>query len=358
MFAEMLIKRLPLLIHVFGISLAAYLARTKDFRSFDFNLVMMSALTIFSTISVLTSYAPVIKDAAYQGMGYGIGLNMVGGGKNSKPICEDCKNPYSNDEIAKTVRKAAAPLNLNLNLFREPKAEDINSNLPSGPGHNIIKQPKEVNVKKVTEPGSLCTLLEKAGYNPQWTHEDITTMYATPEGKKLLQAIDKKVRKKTGIPVLTVKNLNQCYPHFYQSYSCQKSNSSVNPSVNPNPNAKSIPNEQPEDLELATSCHWPSLVKELNDDITVQFNKQIASAEAESTKQKLLSTLQYLRNRSELEVKNLINLFQSKSSNSWSKFYVENKIKEPKGYHIKGTSYYIPWSLLHKYTLCFGINEQ
>lgn len=363
MFAEMLIKRLPLLIHVFAISLAAFLAKTRSFK-LNLHLVVMGALTMFSTICVLTRYAPEIKAAVYQGMGYGIGFNMVGGGENREVgtgRCDDCKNPYSNEELKKTVQRHTASLPVVVKavapipkfMMAPPQEPEPNKDLPSGPGHSIIKKPQEIAVKKVSEPGSLCIILEKAGYNPQWTYEDIQRMYQTPEGKKLLQDIDTKVRQQSGMPLLTIANLNECYPHFYQTYSCvRNSGASSGKSLK---NAVQGTNVQDNVQELATSCHWPSLVKELNDNITEQFNQQMAKAKAESAKQKLLSTLQYLRNRSELEIRNLINLFQSRSRAEWTRFYVEGKTNESRGYHIKGTTYYIPWSLLERYTLCFGI---
>ena len=159
----------------------------------------------------------------------------------------------------------------------------------------------------------MCNILKTSGFNPKWTYKDTHNIYKTQKGQKILKTIDKKIKAATGVKSITRDDINKCYPHFY---------------------------ETKKNVKLAASCHWPSLIDELNNNISGIDN---------SIKR------QHLQNRIELEIRNLINIFQNKSKRAWEKFYNNTSKLEPDGFHIKGTDYKIPWKLLHKYNICFGM---
>lgn len=354
---SLIIPKLPLLVHCLGISVAIYLSRFNSISKFDLRLVIFTAFTIFSTLNILTKFSPKTVPAVKQGAGYGIGYNMIGGGEKAEKAnkTEDCncKNPYDTKSIHKLTMEQLDKLPKHVKLmvgkqYLSPQAQrEIDPDLPTGISTDIIKDPKKVKVKTVASKLTLCKSLEKHGYNPNWTLQTVSQMSKLDSGLKHLQDINKAVCKELNIKRITVGDLAQCYPHFYQSnsYTCTKKTpeapeiKGINPGIQPEPK---------KDINIAKNCHWSSITKELHRSIKEHYSSSTGATGS------TLATIQYLRNRTELEFRNLINIFQTKPKREFRKYFSEASEQEPKGYHIKGTTYYIPWSLINKYSVCFG----
>lgn len=365
--------RLQLLIYSLGIALASVLVKTHTVDIFQlFNVTTL----IYSTLSTLTSYAPKILGSAKQGLGYGVGFNMVGGNG-----CK-CDNKYTNDSIIKVVRDKVSQLpNQTKALLSLQSRSGSKSQLQtqterhedeflSGSKIQEIHEPLSVNINPVKEGHNLCTALESSGFNPKWTMTDIETMKQTEKGRKMLRNIDIRVRELTGLTTITNNDLIRCYPHYYTDYVCRLGAkpddvSGTSSKFKHNPKPIEVPDHVPSEFGQHESgvkdvlnifpgsvkhCHWDSLKKDLHQSISSIMSSGYNIVE----KQKLVTTLNYLKVRSELELRNLINLFQSKNKTEWIEFFHDSVEREPRGYHIEGTTYYIPWDLFRKYDVCFG----
>lgn len=221
----------------------------------------------------------------------------------------------------------------------------------------IISEPRSVQIKGAQ---NLCRALESAGFNPQWTMTDIEELKKTKSGRDLLGRIDIKVRNVTGLQSLTNKDLTNCYPHYITDYICRRG--SGPPIAKNTGNYAAAPDKERQYTKLVKvpkdkynifpgsvkHCYWDSLKKDLDQSITDNISSNI------DQHQKLITTLYHLKLRTELEVRNLINMFQSKTKIEWLEFFRASVEREPKGYHIEGTTYYIPWDLFRKYDVCFG----
>ena len=379
MLYELLKPKLPLLIHSFGISLALIIIKTKSIQV-QVDKVLKLTVAIFSTLTVLTSYAPNILPATRQGMGFNAGLSMVGGGS----ACP-CDNPYTNDSLMSVIRDQVdkLPSQTKTLLSLHPQTKELlkpalirqtDPLLPQGAQTEIITEPKEIMVKVVKGVSALnlCKALENAGYDPKWTMTEIEALKSHKKGRKALAKIDRLTRAATGMGMITNNDLIKCYPHYYTDYVCkklpagQKQHAMVNKIFAPAEEAesaheiaKSIPKTKPSRIKPKTPslfpgsvkhCHWGSLKRDLDQSITESIQGDLSLVE----EQKLITTLYYLKQRTELEIRNLINLFQSKTKIEWLQFFRSSVEREPRGYHIEGTTYYIPWDLFRKYDVCFG----
>lgn len=311
----------------------------------------------------------------------------------------------------KTFRSAAADVNVDVNVDINVKSKKHDSTpvpimsqgpVPSplkllpeteeeegvSPTQEFVNEPRSIMVNKI-RTSKLCRALHAAGFNPKWSAQEIESLKATPQGRALLMDINAKALKLAEVPVITTEDIVSCYPHYQTDYITRQLPGTVRPlpaatsspakkspapvSVPKTGNigqtgkdlkkmAKSIPkgNAGPTEIKqiprdqlfpgAMKHCHWDTLQKELNKGIADSVKGIMDPAE----EQKALSTVQYLELRSALEVRNLVNLFQSKSKSEWLDFFRSNVEREPKGYHIEGTTYYIPWDLFRKFDVCFG----
>jgi hypothetical protein len=170
-----------------------------------------------------------------------------------------------------------------------------------------------------TEQRKLCKALKKSGFKPGWTLKDIKRMKKTRNGRQALRRLDKRIRQRTKMKFLTHNNIASCYPKYKAG-------------------KKRKPRTRKRRPKAALHCQWESLRKEIH--------KVVRDSDP--------VTENYLKARAELELRTLINIFQEKTNKEWQRFYRENRASEPRGFHIKGTTHYIPWKLLRKWSVCFG----
>lgn len=76
MLYDMLKPKLPVLLYSLSIAFAVLFIRT---RTVDMRELINLTLLICSTLGVLKTYAPKILESTKQGLGFGIGSNMVRG---------------------------------------------------------------------------------------------------------------------------------------------------------------------------------------------------------------------------------------------------------------------------------------
>lgn len=380
MIYDMLKPRLPLLIYSLGISLAVTLIRIQGKISYSFvSQVLTLTMLIFSTLNVLKNYAPKVFSQTQSGIGFNTGIKMIGGASTDGnednevndvpdlPQCNNCDNPYSNASLMSVIQDQVAQLPehtktlLSMHPYTKkllsPRAlartqRESDPLLPQGAQVQIIDSPHDIQVRRIKERG-LCEALERAGFDPRWTMADIAELKRTKQGRDQLESINHKVKEETGIRTLTNGDIASCYPHYITDYICRKGPdiatkkpATAMDTVAAAP-AKDKHNIFPGSVK---HCHWDSLKKDLDQSIT----ESISSGYNIDQQQKLITTLYYLKLRAELEMRNLINMFQSKTKIEWLEFFRASVEREPKGFHIEGTTYYIPWDLFRKYDVCFG----
>ena len=62
----------------------------------------------------------------------------------------------------------------------------------------------------------------------------------------------------------------------------------------------------------------------------------------------------YMIDRSMLEIQNIIMNFKDKKFSIYQNEINRLKLKSPSGLSLMGTDYYIPWTLINKYEVCFA----
>lgn len=373
--------RLPLLIKSIAIAAAIQVVRQ---RTVDIGKILRLGATIFGVLSVLTNYAPKILPFTEQGFGFGIGVNMTGGAQSiddlaneieqdidgavdvdneledaedtteaentsasteeeAVSICEDCPNPFSNKEILKKaaphVAKMSPDVRTALNVIAPDFVESVAEAAYEEPATGAVKPPQDVDKKRIP----LCQALVAAGFNKNWKMSNLRALKKNKTGRERLAAIDREARKLSGLKTITYNDIINCFPEFHTDYKCVRNPSPPMPTVLQHPK-KSAPPPEP-----VQHCHWESLKKDLGQSISDNV-----SADRSLTEQNIITTVDYLRLRTELEIRNLINIFQSKPQKEWDEFLRSNMARDLRGYHVEGTEYYIPWDIFRKYAVCFG----
>lgn len=335
--------RLPLLLHSFAISVAITIIKHNRI---DFDKIFKLMFLTFSTLSVMQKHAPKIWGSTTHGIGFSTGMQMVGGG----PSC-NCSNPYTTKSILK-VAVNQIPEQAKTLMSMHPATNKLLETALATPD-NIVETEKPT----IKDAIDLCPALENAGFNPKWTMIDIEKMKKTRKGARKLAEIDMKVKEQTGIAELTNSDIIACYPHFYTDYLCQKGIGKGKKNLDGPVGANDSQQDKlarVEKVPALKNCHWESFQKDLDQSITQTVTGTLKPEE----QQDLVTTVYYLKLRTDLEVKNLINIFQSKTKKDWVEFLQDSIKREARGFHIQGTEYYIPWRLFKKYEVCFGINKE
>ena len=198
--------------------------------------------------------------------------------------------------------------------------------------------------------------MQDAGFHKDWTYNDIKILKGTPDGKKMLVDIDNHVRRVTGLDEIAINDINACYPGFYSDYICTKQSHAVPTFA---PLAKPVPvatvaavapsnPQRKRQVQPSKHCNWEQFQVDIEKSIREQGNEESESEEPSVV-------INYLQQRAELEFRNLINIFQNKSVKDWNEFVSSNMKKESRGHQIQGTTYYIPWHIFDRYTVCFGV---
>ncbi len=277
-----------------------------------------------------------------------------------------CKNPYSEVEITNLIKEGVnnlPPHTLKLlssysgtkdlisPSIREKLKRDEDPHLPTGAHVEIIAEPKPIQVHTVsTGSVTLCEALQKVGFNPNWTMDDIEALQKTKAGRDILYGMHTSLVKLTGLKHITNRDIMACYPQFYTDYVCLRDKHVTSEAAA----STQVPAQRiPLAVQAAPHCNNNAIKKDLTKSIALHFNQD---ASDETRKQQILATAHYLKIRADLEIRSLINLFQSKSKKDWLTYLSGKKQQEPKGYHLDGTTYYIPWYIFDKYAICFGWN--
>ena len=175
--------------------------------------------------------------------------------------CTNCDNPYFIKSFAeihdqsligkqKPIAIAISgkpPVPISQQLQEWEKTNKIQSIEP--PTTVEIEQPTEVKIISISANGtetkkekmSICMALKKAGFDPQWTYDDVNQLLKTPEGSQRIQQINADVIKMSQIKKLTNQNITKCYPRYITEYVCQKPKTQ---SPTPPPSPSSCPNNQ------------------------------------------------------------------------------------------------------------------
>lgn len=387
----MLKPKLPMLIRSLGISLAIIIIKE---RTVDISKVLKLGLTIFSVTSVLNTYAPKISPFTSQGFGFSSGMMMVGGGGQGD--CK-CNNPYSNESILKVVQdqidvlpaRAKALLSVHPQSKMLLKPALVNKierkgdpTLPhsTGAAPEIISEPAPINIQQinnkarntVVDPNKMSVrdALIRAGFDPKWTMGDVKKMQKSAQGKQALLDINNMVRELTGISTLTNGDIISAFPHYYTDYICRLTvqggkqgkqgkgqevqTQTASQIASQIPKTKKMPTAKIDNTNLFPGsmkhCHWDTMKKDLDSSIVKLFEETVDPVE----QQHMITTMYYLQQRAELEVRSLINMFHSKNKIDWLNFFKSSVEREPRGFHIEGTTYFIPWDFFRKYDVCFG----
>jgi hypothetical protein len=175
MLYEMVLKdKLPMLLQSLAVAVVIFLVREEGR---GVNNIFALTMTIFGSAWLLQTYAPKIQPS--RGMGFGIGLRMLGG-DGQEDTCL-CQNRYA---------------------LKEEKHE-----------------PKD---SAKTEHVASCKDIFSAGFNMNWTSHVVDKMLKTPEGRKKLYDIDEKMRKSVGRQVRK-SDILKCVPGYIDEYICRKS---------------------------------------------------------------------------------------------------------------------------------------
>ena len=333
--------RLPLLLHSFAISVAIVIIKHNRI---DFDKIFKLMFLTFSTLSLIQKHAPKIWGSTTHGIGFSTGMQMVGGA----PSCK-CDNPYTTKSILK-VAVNQIPEQAKTLMSMHPETKKILDTALATP--DSVVETEKPTIKDAID---LCPALENAGFNPKWTMLDIEKMKKTSKGISKLAEIDMKVKEQTGIATLTNSDIIACYPHFYTDYLCKKGVNKGKKNLDEpvGANDQDMAKAESVNTPALKNCHWESFQKDLDQSITQTVTGTLKGDEMKD----LTTTVYYLKLRTELEVKNLINIFQSKTKKDWVEFLQDNIKREGRGFHIQGTEYYIPWRLFKKYEVCFGVNK-
>lgn len=402
LFQQFLVPKIPLLLKSLAVSIVIAIYR----KNFDHKSIVSTAIAVFQVLSILSKFSNEIFKSTEQGIGYGLGQNLVGGndkdadtddndgdadtdastdddgndddddgndtedmeGRNPCPSCKE--NPYSIESLKKLAIKSLPPQHQETVTSMLPKTLLPN---PEPAPSEIIKAPQPVRVFKVGEETvTLCQALIKAGFDPTWTIQDVRELKQTKKGKARLNNINKGVVKLTGMKSISNKDIVRCFPHYFTDYICRKTVVPVTSnrdfinseeltgisSGEASPVGSKIPRTEFAYQNKAKHCNLDNIRDDIHKSVAVYYAQtDEGKAEAQindGIASSVIVKTNYVTQRALLEIKNLINLFQNKSKNSWFEFVASRKIANPHGFGIKGTKYHIPWDLFYKHSICFG----
>jgi hypothetical protein len=315
-----------------------------------------------------------------------------------------CNNPYSEEGIKTMVSKRLPPHTLALvgvkvkvkdgdgdrdgdgdgDGARDGAGELASKLIPTGVRQKDIAPASTISTTTsttlTTHTATLCKALEKTGFNPEWTLTDIESLQRTANGRKTLITINSMVKKLTGIKHITNRDIMSCYPNFYNAYICKREAPASPPldgiiatataTAGPKPKAKirSKPKAKLSNLsklsklsnpsnpsKLSKHCNRKNIRKDLSMSIAAHLGADLS--QPSDSKYKAQMTADYLELRADLEIRNIINLFQDKTKKEWLIYLSGKKDAELRGYHLQGTTYYIPWYIFDKYKICFGMTK-
>lgn len=113
-----------------------------------------------------------------------------------------------------------------------------------------------------------------------------------------------------------------------------------------------------------TKCDLSSLRIEIRSSIARHYTNKVNMMEKENlfpvglNKQKVYADYQknfdYMIDRAMLEIQNLIMNYKDKKFSIYQNEINRLKIRSPSGLSLMGTDYYIPWTLINKYEVCFA----
>lgn len=312
-------------------------------KNMDIRKTMFTFFVVFNTFWVLRNYAPRVFQSMNQGAGFGTGYMLVGGG-GTRDECR-CVNQYNTRNLIQKIGMPVQliPRSVNMTETRdEVKARiEREKNMDIiGARTKIIAEPKMVEQSDnadVVRVEDLCKALEESGFNPNWTMNKVMNMARNEIERKKLEQINLKALEKTGLNRITHEQIAKCYPSYIQSYECIRNKTKTRRTEN-------------NQILLADHCNWPSIKRDLDRSISRHYAEPTKQPNSEKT----LLLKNYVLQRSELEFRNMVNMFQNKTKKDWSDHLANLKTKSAVGYQILGTDYYIPWDIFKKYKVCFG----
>jgi hypothetical protein len=140
-----------------------------------------------------------------------------------QPQCDECQNPFVIQQLANAQNEA---------LINQPEQISIPPiiYLPQQPQIIPISEVPPLNINQVTENRKMpiCQALQNAGFNSQWTHDDVRQLLMRPEGQRRIQQINNDVLKMTQLDQLTNQDIVNCYPKYIVDYVCKKTISTDN----------------------------------------------------------------------------------------------------------------------------------
>lgn len=323
------------------------------------------------------------------------------------PGCQDCENPYQDYLkkfrpttliIARTDQKP-----LTLEQASQLKQQELNSAQgPPRPPQIPLPVVVEINVPKVqkivaptpikVEPArhGLCQTLEQAGFNPQWTYDDVRNLWETPEGKDTLRTLNETVIRATGLSRLTNQQIASCYPNYIRDYSCQSKPKidmvKLNETINKQQyQIQSLKKQLQKDTEstlskpvitadrdetelirpiqgkVSAQCQLDQITSQIRLEVERFYgqaydtlSKQLKPAELASLKDQYSNLAQTVKSKAIQEYQDLMNLYRNQSRGQWNRDLIKRKTNSSRGHAVLGTDFYIPWTYFDQNQDCFG----
>lgn len=324
---DLLKDRIPLFIQSLGISLALIILKRLSLKQAVFTFFL-----VFNSLWLIEKYAPTLRTSILQGAGFG----MIGGGDLDPDCVGTCQNPAATTNLAQTVQHAtssAVQIAENIAGKIGPTATAVVDKASHLFGQTvntnnefvkpvIPQEPAGPKINQIIDTVGLCNALREAGFQDDWTTAKVAEMKGTVDGLATLTKINDAVLTRTGLTDLTHEQISKCFPGYVQTYQCKK--------LSPQ----------------REGCNMSLLKQDLRLSIDT-FYKDKSYTEQQKNKT-------YMIQRSELEMKNLMNIFRSKTHAEWLTYLTDLKRQSSVGFKVEGTDYVIPWDLFDKYTICWG----
>ena len=114
-----------------AVSVCAFLLSTKNNK--DIQSVLLIGLSAALIFMILDMFAPVVNSSARQGAGFGIGFNLVGGGKGEKDDSEshdsESHDSESHDSETETLDSETETLDTEETFYGYPLTMEFDKDL-------------------------------------------------------------------------------------------------------------------------------------------------------------------------------------------------------------------------------------
>ena len=266
-----------------------------------------------------------------------------------------------------------------------------------------------------------CIALQTAGFNPSWKKDDVENMYKSQSEKSKLMSINKKFLELTGDKNLSDNLIEECFPGYLskglnlekeipkpkkQIKKVFKANRDDNdeeededdeyedtPTQEPvenNLSSPDLPNQQPMYILMENdkkeknngdknregqirfinrkkNCNKQELRNDIEGEIEKHYVNVINNMAIQNkippgyTRNQIWEgyrkNFEYILNKSVLEVDNMIENYKYKKYSEWRTDLEKFKVKSFSGLPIQGTDFFVPWSLIERYEVCFSKPE-